>query len=62
MSNTIDKTGAKALIDQLPDNATWDDLISEICLRIAVERGLADVAAGRSRPLEDVQRDFGLRM
>ena len=61
MNQTINKIYAKTLIDGMPDNATWDDLIQEICFRIAVERGLADVAAGRVSSIEDVRREFGLR-
>ncbi len=60
MAQTINKNDAKALIDQMPDDATWDDLVEEICLRIAVERGLADVAAGRVRSVQDVRRELGL--
>ena len=60
MAYTINKNDAKALIDQMPDDATWDDLINEICLRIAVERGLADVAAGRVKNMNEVMREYGL--
>lgn len=60
MSLTIDKAAAKAIIDKLPDSATWDDLMHEIYLRIAIERGLADVAAGRTRSIHEVMREFGI--
>lgn len=59
MSTAINKDEAKALIDRMPTDATWDDLIQEICAVIAINRGLADVAAGRYRPLDEVRREFG---
>lgn len=37
------KQQARALIDRLPDTATWDDVAEAL----AVEEGLADVRAGR---------------
>jgi predicted transcriptional regulator len=43
MSTLTPKEQARALIDQLPDSATWDD----VAQAIAVEEGLADLRAGR---------------
>ena len=46
---TIDvKQEARRLIEKLPENATWDDLMYEIYVRQAIEAGLADSAAGRT--------------
>lgn len=33
---------ARSLIDQLPENSTWDDLMYEIYVRQAVEAGLLE--------------------
>ncbi len=33
---------ARELVDQLPPQATWDDLMREIYVRQAIEQGLAD--------------------
>lgn len=41
------KPGARELVENLPDSATWDDLAYEVYVRQAIELGLADVAAGR---------------
>jgi hypothetical protein len=38
---------ARNLIDQLPDDATWDDLQYLIDVRRSIEAGLADCEAGR---------------
>ncbi len=36
------KEEARRLIDNLPENSTWDDLMYQIYVRMAVEAGLAD--------------------
>jgi predicted transcriptional regulator len=54
------KQQAHALIDQLPDSATWDDVVYEMAVRRSIERGLADADAGRLTDVKDVRREFGL--
>jgi predicted transcriptional regulator len=54
------KAEARRLIDQLPDDATWDDLMYEIYVRQAIDAGLADVEAGRVIPHEEVRSRLGL--
>ena len=54
------KEAAKFLVDQLPDNATWDDLMHEIYVRQSIEDGLADSRAGRTTSVEAVREQFGL--
>lgn len=54
------KETARRLIDQLPDNSTWDDLMYEIYVRQAVEAGLADSEVGRVVSVDDVRKKFGL--
>lgn len=46
------KQRARALIDRLPDTATWDD----VAQALAVEEGLADMRAGRVMEGEQVMR------
>jgi predicted transcriptional regulator len=41
------KQEAHRLVDQLPADASWDDLMYEVYVRQAVEGGLADAEAGR---------------
>jgi len=50
------KEEARRLIDQLPENSTWDDLMYLIYVRQAVEAGLADSQAGRIIAVEDVMK------
>lgn len=59
MSTTVKKEDAHRLIDQLPEDATWDDLMHEIYVREAIEKGLADSNAGRTKNLKDIQDKYG---
>jgi predicted transcriptional regulator len=54
------KAIAHDLINQLPDDCTWEDLMQQIYVRQAIEAGLADSAAGRVKSVEDVRKMFGL--
>ena len=54
------KTEAHRLIDSLPDDATWDDLMYQVYVRQCVDDGLADANANRMVDVEDVRRLFGL--
>jgi hypothetical protein len=49
------KDEARRLIERLPDNATWDDLMHEIYVRLAIEAGLEDSRAGKLTSVEDVR-------
>lgn len=55
------KEEAHRLVEKLPDDASWDDLMYEIYVRQAIERGLADSDAGRSKPMEEVRARYGLQ-
>lgn len=54
------KQTAHALIDQLPDTATWEDLAYEMDVRASIERGMADSKAGRVIPVEDLMKELGI--
>ncbi len=54
------KDEARRLLDRLPDDASWDDLMHEIYVRKAVESGREDSRAGRTTTVEEVRRRFGL--
>lgn len=54
------KEEARRLIDKLPENSTWDDLMYEIYVRQTIEAGLADSEAGRVTPVDQVRAKFGL--
>jgi predicted transcriptional regulator len=54
------KQQAHALIDNLPESATWDDLAHEAELRASIEHGLADAQAGRIVAVEDLMKELGV--
>jgi len=60
MSTTSVKEEARRLVDQLADDATWEDLQYGIYVRQAIEAGLRDSQEGRTVPLEEARRRFGL--
>ena len=53
------KQKARNLIDKLPDNSTWDDLMYEIYVRQAIEAGLADSEAGKVISVAEVRLTDG---
>lgn len=54
------KDEARRLVEKLPENSTWDDLMHEIYVRQAVEAGLSDSKASRTTDAEQVRSRFGL--
>ncbi len=52
------KQAAKQIIDQLPDQATWDDIMYELYVKQKIEAGLADIDAGRTIPHEQVKAEL----
>ncbi|MEC4685065.1 MAG: hypothetical protein VST71_04945 [Nitrospirota bacterium] len=60
MGTTNIKEEARRLIDKLPEESTWDDLMHEIYVRQVVESGLEDSKAGRTTDVEQVREKFGL--
>ena len=60
MSTDLKKDDAHKLVDQLPENATWDDLMHEIYVREAIEKGLKDSLAGKTLNVKEVRAKYGL--
>jgi predicted transcriptional regulator len=60
MTQTTIKEEAHRLVERLPEDATWEDLQYEIYFRQAVEAGLKDSREGRTVPIEEARRRFGL--
>ena len=60
MATSNIKDEARKLIENMPDDSTWDDLMGEIYVRQAIESGLADSQAGRITSVETIRADFGL--
>ena len=54
------KKKAENLLKNLPEDATWDDLMYRIYVRQAIEGGLEDSEAGRTLDVKEVRSRFGL--
>ena len=60
MKNALIKEEAHKLVDKMPTDSTWDDLIEEIYVRQVIEKGLADSHAGRTSEVREVRAKYGL--
>ncbi|MDQ3686072.1 MAG: hypothetical protein M3430_10805 [Acidobacteriota bacterium] len=49
------KDEARRLIERLPNDVTWDDLMHEIYVRQAIEAGLEDSRAGKVTGVDEVR-------
>lgn len=49
---------ARQLVERLPEDVTWKDLMYEIYVRQKLEAGRKDVAEGRVVPHEEVKKRF----
>ena len=58
MSTIVRKEDAYKLIDQLPVNATWDDLMYGIYVREVIEKGMEDSRAGRTKNVSEVRKKY----
>jgi hypothetical protein len=54
------KIEALRILDNMPDNITWDDLMNEFSARQAIDAGLGDSDAGRTIDVKIVRAEFGL--
>ena len=60
MTTIMAKDQAHKLVDKMPENSTWDDLIHEIYVRQIIEEGLADSKSGRTRDVREIREKYGL--
>ena len=54
------KAAVKELVDDLPNDATWEDVMYRLYVREAIEAGRRDAAEGRVVDVAEVRRRFGL--
>lgn len=54
------KSKVRETIETLPDDATWDDVMYRLYVRQKIETGLKDVELGRTLPVSEVRKRFGL--
>ena len=54
------KSEAQRIVEQLPEDASWDDLMYRIYVRQSIEAGLKDAEAGKMVSVVELRRTFGL--
>jgi predicted transcriptional regulator len=52
------KDAARQIIEHLPEQATWDDIMYELYVKQKIEEGLADIEAGRAVSHEEVKAEL----
>jgi predicted transcriptional regulator len=52
------KDAARQIIERLPEQATWDDIMYELYVKQKIEEGLADIEASRTVPHEEVKAEL----
>ena len=55
------KEQARALLESLSDDCTWDDLVYALAARRSIELGLVDAEQGRVMDAHTVRRELHLR-
>ena len=54
------KQQAREIVDELPEDADWDELMRRIYVRKSIQKGVDDSDADRTSSVEAVRREFGL--
>jgi hypothetical protein len=61
MTSPSVKQEAQRIIEELAEDATWDDLMYRIYVRQTIESGLQDSEANRTLDVKEVRARFGLK-
>jgi predicted transcriptional regulator len=54
------KEDAKRLIDQLPESASWDDVIYQCYVQREITAGIEDCEAGRVVTTDELRKELGV--
>ena len=54
------KEEVRRLLDRLPEDLIWDDLMHKIYMLRSIEAGLEDARAGKTTEVGEVRARFGL--
>jgi predicted transcriptional regulator len=58
MEKTELKKKLEDLLEDLPDDVDWDDLMYKIYVRQSIEHGLKDVEEGKVKSHEEIKKKF----
>lgn len=54
------KEQVRRIADELPEDATWHDVLDRVSVELAIAEGLRASREGRKRPDSEVRKMFGL--
>ena len=54
------KKDAHRLVDSMPEDFSWDDLMDEIYVCQVIEKGLDDSESGRTKDVSEIRAKYGL--
>lgn len=57
---SVVKDMLRKLADDLPEDATWGDVMDRVYVMLAIEEGLKASREGRVRTVEEVRKSYGL--
>ena len=57
---SVVKDEARKLVDELPESATWEDVLEAVYLQHVIAEGLKASVEGRKQTVAEVRRHFGL--
>jgi hypothetical protein len=60
MEKAVLKKEVENMLEDLPDDTNWDDLMYKIYVRQSIEQGLKDSEAGRTIPHEEIKKKYKL--
>ncbi len=60
MASANVKQQVHELVDHLPDDATWDDVMYRIAVRRSIEIGLRESETGQGVDTKTLRKEFGL--
>ena len=60
MNKQVLRQETEALINTLPENISWDDLMYRIYVRQKIDKGLQDMQEGRVQTTEELEQKFRL--
>lgn len=52
------KQAARQIIEHLPEQASWDQIMYQLYVKQKIEAGLTDVRAGRTRSHEEIKAEL----
>lgn len=54
------KDQLRTILEELPDDVSFEDAVYQMYIHAKIERGLADVEAGRTVTTDEIKRRFSL--